>query len=609
MAPGFVFILGALVLPFLPKLLRRIWVPALAVMALLAVANLAPGQVATGRFWGQDLGLLQVDSIRILFGIAFALSTLIWGVYAWDNDDRVERTAGLLYAGAALVVVFAGDWLLLFLGWEVMSLSSAVIILAARRPEAYRAALGYLLVHVTGGVLVLAGISLIQASTGSTTVGPVALDGLGPWLLFSGVAINAAVWPFQFWVPDAYPEATPTGTVLLGTYTTKTAAFVMIIVFAGAPILMALGAIMALYGVVYALSTRNYRRLLAYSLVGQVGFVLMAAGVGPAAGPDGFSLGQSAAAAHAFMHVLYKSLLFMSAGAVLLRTGRPEGGGFAGLWRQMPWAFGFGVIGAITICAFPLTGAFASKNLISAALHDGSSRLAETATTVLYLVGALSPLYVGLRWLWLTFSGRDEGVEVAPSPVPMRLAMGVVAVLCVAAGLLAPQWVGLLPGTEGVTIISWGQVGKQLGLLAVGVLLFLAWRSAARKSLYGRLAGLPDTDRLARRLVMGFVAWIEGPFERTMARVSGFFHEAVPEQLGFMAQNPGGFMRVAVERIRLGGTALFGSQAAIDRAQARFTTQLRTYRHTPAGAGWPIGQTVLFAAVILAVALLIWLVG
>lgn len=94
-----------------------------------------------------------------------------------------------------------------------------------------------------------------------------------------------------------------------------------------------------------------------------------------------------------------------------------------------------------------------------------------------------------------------------------------------------------------------------------------------------------------------------------MARVSGFFHEAVPEQLGFMAQNPGGFMRVAVERIRLGGTALFGSQAAIDRAQARFTTQLRTYRHTPAGAGWPIGQTVLFAAVILAVALLIWLVG
>ena len=609
--PGLTLILGAVAMPFLPALLRRWAVPLLAGLVLFQLGRLEPGLTCGIDFVGGRVELLEVTWLRQLFGLAFGMATLLWGIYAWENDDRAERTAGLFYAGCALLVVFAGGWLTFFVGWEGMALASTGVLLAARTPTSARVAFRYLMIHIFGGVVLLCGITLLPGDPSFSSfaglegdhVLSLGRDGLAAWLVFIGFAVNAAVWPLAAWLPDAYPEASPTGTVLLGTYTTKTAVFAFAFFFAGETLLCLLGAGMAIYGVVYALSTRNYRRLLAYSLVGQVGFMLCAVGVGG-------ELGQGAAAAHAQMHVLYKSLLFMTAGAVLLRTGQPVGGGLGGLWRKMPVTAACAAVGAAAICALPLTNGYLSKSLILDAVHGSGAPWAHWAQTVLYVASAAAPLYVGLRYPWLAFGGRDEGVAAEPAPRSMRLAMGLAALLCLVLGMVPGLWMPRIPGAEDVHPFALDHVGKQLLLLAAGTALFLAWRGLARR-LPARPAPpadrLPDTDRLWRAGAVAFQGFVDGPLMRVLGALSDFVNEALPSALAYVARNPAGFMRLLGERLRLGVTALFGTPAAVDRAQARFASLAGRYRSTRPAQVWPIGRTALFVTLLLATSLLVWL--
>lgn len=610
--PGLILILGAVAIPFLPRLLRRLAVPVLAGLVLVQLGRLEPGLSTCGIDFAEGrVELLDVTWLRQMFGWAFGLATLLWGIYAWDNDDRAERTAGLLYAGCALFVVFAGGWLPFFVGWEGMALASTGVILAARTPHASRVAFRYLLVHLFGGVVLLCGIALLPGDASFFSfeglhgdhVLSLGRDGLAAWLIFLGFAVNAAVWPVAAWLPDAYPEASPTGTVLLGTYTTKTAVFAFAFFFAGETLLCLLGAGMAIYAVLYALSTRNYRRLLAYSLVGQVGFMLCAVGVGGA-------LGQGAAAAHAQMHVLYKSLLFMTAGAVLLRTGQPLGGGLGGLARRMPITAACAVVGAAAISAVPLTNGYLSKSLILDAVHGSPERWAHWAQTVLYVASAAAPLYVGLRYLWLVFGGRDEGVEAAPAPPSMRLGMGIAAVACLVLGVVPGLWMTRVPGAGDVHPFAPAHVGKQLLLLAAGTIVFLLWRRLARGRPAGPTPGpLPDTDRLWLRGAAAFDAFVRGPLMGVLGAASTFVNEGLPRAAAYVARNPAGFMQLMSERLRLGLTALFGTPAAVDRAQARFADQAASYRTTKPAQVWPIGRTALFVTLLLATSLLIWLLN
>lgn len=608
MTPGLGLLLGALLLPFLPAFLRRAWVPALALLTLLTVASLTPGDVTTAHFWGHELEILRVDPIRLLFGWAFSLALLLWGIYAWEVDDRLEKAAVLACAGCALLVVFSGSWLVLLLGWEGMGVAATGVLVAGRTREAWSAGLRFFVVQILAGVLVMAGSALVHTTQHSWDVVPLALEGLGPWLVFLGFAIGAAAWPLSAWLPDAVPEASPSGSVPLALYTPTTAAFALALVFPGTPLLLVLGALMALYGMLYALFTRHYRRLLVYALVGQMGVVLCAVGAGPAPGAEGFTLGQSAAAAHAFSAVLFHALLFMTAGVVLLRTGRVQGGGFGGLRRQLPWTFGFAVVGAAAIAAVPLTNGYASLSLVREALAEADDRTLAFTRGVLAFVAAGAPLFVGLRYLWLTFAGREEDVRAEPASLPMRFGMGAGALLCLALGLAPGIWMRHLPAAGEAAVFRGPQVTTQLGLLAIGVAAFVLWRTLAARVLFGPPHALPDADGIWRGGARRFVAFVQGPFQRALTRISNGFHESVPQQLAWISQNPAGFFRVAFERIRLGVTAFFGSARMIDRAQARFAAQLDTYRSTRAAATWPIGRTVFYISLILALALVVWLV-
>jgi multicomponent Na+:H+ antiporter subunit D len=578
------------------------------VMLVIWVATLDPEATVTSRLWGIDVVLIEVTQLKLVFAWAFSLAYLLWSVYAWAVSDGIERGSGLVYVGCSFGVLFAGDLLTLFLFWEGMAIASTVVVLRGRTEGAKRAAYRYFMVHILGGVLLLTGIGLYTRGDTSMLrhVSDIGLDTAGGWMILVGYLVNAAAWPLAAWVPDAYPAASPAGNVLLGTYTTKVGVYVIVAAFSGEAVLMVFGAVMALYGFLYAFVTWNYRRLLAYSLVGQVGFMLCAAGVGG-------HLGESAAAAHALTHVLYKSLLFMSAGAVFLATGSALGGRNGGLWRTMPWTLLCGFIGALAISAVPGTSGYVSKALITDALHESHHPLSADIYKVLLFVTAMAPLYVGLRFPYLAFFGRrPAGEQDAPSRLPtatMRVAQGLTAALCLAIGLFPHLLLDLLPlHGEVVHVYTAAHVLKQLMLLSVGTVLFVVWWAVIRKRDVRRVDKVVDTDTIYVGLGRGFEAFVRGPFLAVLTVLSDVVHVRVPRALGAFARNPAGAMGLAVDRVRLGLSGFWGSDAAIDEAQAQYGADLARYRRAPGGP-WPIGRTVLYGALLLALFVIFWLVA
>ena len=193
-----------------------------------------------------------------------------------------------------------------------------------------------------------------------------------------GFILNAAVPPLHAWLPDAYGEATFNGSVFMCAFTTKTAVYALCRGFAGMEILVPLGVIMALYGVVYAVLENDCRRLLAYHIISQVGYMVAGVGLGTAMAING-------ACAHAFAHILYKGLLFMGCGAVLHMTGESKFTELGGLWKKMPWTFVFTLIGGSVHLRFPALQRFRQQ------IHDRRGRIRGAQ-----ILGRLPPA-AGLR--------------------------------------------------------------------------------------------------------------------------------------------------------------------------------------------------------------------
>ncbi|MBK8857552.1 MAG: hypothetical protein IPN11_07650 [Opitutaceae bacterium] len=257
-----------------------------------------------------------------------------------------------------------------------------------------------MLVHMAGGVSLLAGIMLHYTpraawpSACSTLITP----GwpAGSW--WSGFILNAAVPPLHAWLPDAYGEATFNGSVFLCAFTTKTAVYALIRGFAGLDVLVVLGVVMALYGVVYAVLENDSRRLLAYHIISQVGY--MVAGVGL-----GTELAINGACAHAFAHILYKGLLFMGCGSVLHMTGKSKFTDLGGLYQKMPWTFVFTLIGGLSISAFPLFSGFVSKSMI---VQAGFEDHKLWVGFLLLLASAGTFLHTGLKVPYFIWFGKNH---------------------------------------------------------------------------------------------------------------------------------------------------------------------------------------------------------
>jgi multicomponent Na+:H+ antiporter subunit D len=486
--PAWPYLAGALLVALGPRWSRAPVVVTASALAIGLAWMLPDGGRATVALFGADLVWLRVDALARLFALVFALIAGLGGLYALATPGRRLHTAAFVAAAAAMGIALSGDWLSLYVAWETLAVASFVLVLdGGARAEA--AAFRYVLVHLTGGALLLAGIVGHRAAGGSFLVEPLALGGPGILILL-GFAVNAAVTPLHAWLTDAYPESSPGGGVFLSAFATKAAVYALARVFPGAEPLVWAGTTMALYGVVFAVLENDIRRLLAYHIVSQVGYMVTGVGLGT-------PLAVSGAAAHAFCHILYKGLLFMGAGAVVHATGRRRLTELGGLGRPMPATLALYMVGAFSISGAPLLNGFVSKSLIVAAAA------AEHRSVVVWLLTLASVgtfLHTGLKLPYFTFAGPDRRLRPTPVPPPMLAAMGLTAALCALTGTLPGALYALLPHAVTWQPYTAAHVMESLQILAGTAVGF--W--LLKHHLGGEPTVTLDTDRLWR----AFGRWV-----------------------------------------------------------------------------------------------------
>ena len=525
--PGLLLILGAWVLPFLKGRAHRLAMLLLPAAALAICLRMSPGIYGEVSFLGQSVVFGRVDSLSLLFSYVFSIMAFIGMVYSLHVEEDTRHVTALTYAGAALGVTFAGDFLSLYVFWELMAISSALLVWQRRTPSALAAGFRYLLVHVFGGLILLAGIILHWSQTGSLAFADMeAFSGGAAWaLILVAFLLNAAVPPLGAWLPDAYPEATVTGAVFMTAFTTKSAVYVLIRGFAGTEILVWLGAAMAVYGVVYAVLENDARRLLAYHIVSQVGYMVCGVGIGTALALNG-------AAAHAFAHILYKALLFMGAGAVLEVTRLRKLSDMGGLYKTMPITLGLYMVGAFAISAVPLFSGFVSKSMVVTAAGESHRAL---IFLMLALASSGTFLHTGLKLPYYMFFGKDSGVRGQDPPRNMLAAMGLAAAACLLIGIFPGILYSHLPYPVDYVPYTLAHITATLGMLvftSLGFFLLLKHLDPELKISLdtdwfyrrGFSTAVTRTQRLLARLEYGFIGEIyEFVIRRPVLNAAGFF--------------------------------------------------------------------------------------
>ncbi|MBM3174821.1 MAG: Na(+)/H(+) antiporter subunit D [Chloroflexi bacterium] len=432
--PATILFLGAVLLPLLPRRMRSAALLVFPALTFFWLIYLNPGDNLSVHFLDYNLVVTRVDQLSLCFGYVFALITFLGGIYSYHLRGTAEQVSTLLYAGSSLGVVFAGDLLTLVFFWEIMAVSSVYLIWARGTTLSRGAGFRYLIVHLFGGSMLLAGVLVQLTQTGSMLF--TYMDGgLGAYLIMFGFCLNAAVPPLHAWLSDAYPEGTVTGSVYLSAFTTKTAVYALARGFAGWDILVWAGAAMAVYGVIYAVLENDARRLLAYHIISQVGYMVCAVGIGTATAING-------ATAHAFAHILYKALLFMGVGTVLYATGQSKLTNLGGLARAMPLALTFYMVGALSISGFPLFSGFVSKSLV---VHAAGLNHMGLVVLLLNLASVGTFLSTTLKLPYFIWFGHKNSAQPSAIPLGMYLGMALTAISCIAIGVYPSLLYNILP--------------------------------------------------------------------------------------------------------------------------------------------------------------------
>ncbi|MCK5541301.1 MAG: Na(+)/H(+) antiporter subunit D [Desulfobacterales bacterium] len=459
---AFIFIAGSFLIPFLKGRVKSVYMLSLPILAFINLIFLPKGLSWEIGFLDYTLILSRIDNLSLVFGYIFILITFIGMIYAIHVKDDIQHVAAFCYSGGALGVTFTGDLFSLYFFWELMAVASTFLILAQRTTDARRAAFRYFMWHFFGGVCLLAGIVLYVSTTGTIAFSYIGLSDLGTALIFVGFCLNAAIFPFHSWLPDVYPRATITGAVFMSAMTTKSAVYILARTYPGVEVLMWAGAFMTCFPIFYAVIANDMRRVLSYSLINQVGFMICGIGIGS-------QLAINGVVAHAFCHIIYKALLFMSMGAVLHMTGKIRATDLGGLYKYMPMTAIFCIIGAASISALPLFSGFISKSLTVAAV-------AENNQTIIWLMLLFASAgvfhHAGIKVPYFVFFGHDSGIKTCEPPFNMRLAMGIAAFICVFLGVYPAPLYSLLPFPVDYQPYTLFHVIGMLELLMFGALAF-----------------------------------------------------------------------------------------------------------------------------------------
>ncbi len=452
---------------------RAIIVLVAPLITLWAIWSLPDGVLISTRFLDYQIQPLEVSPVRRMFATVFTIMAFTGALYSFRTAKTAELGAAFAYASGAVGVSFAGDLLTLLIWWEMMAIFSTIVVWCGGTEASRRAGIRYALMHLLSGILLKIGIEGVYVHTGSLEIEAMLATDLDRWLILAGILINAAAPPFSSWLPDAYPEASPTGAVFLSAFTTKTAVLALILLFPGEQVLIWVGLYMVFYGIIYALLENDARRILAYSIINQVGFMVTAVGIGT-------ELALNGAALHAFAHIIYKALLLMSAGVVLHRTGMRKCTDLGGLFRTMPVTCVCGIIGALAISSFPLTSGYTTKTMISVAAEQ------QHLVFVWYMLAAASAgvfLHAGIKFPWFVFFQKDSGLRPKDAPWNMAAAMVFFAFLCIALGVYPEPLYAMLPNAAIVPVYKPEKLVFYLQLLLFSGLAFFLLLNYMKRTL------------------------------------------------------------------------------------------------------------------------------
>lgn len=583
--PAAIFIVGALGIPFLKGKVKSAYLLFLPAMALINLMAMPEGKYWVVGFLEYDLIFGRVDKLSLVFGYIFALITLIGMIFALHVEDDVQHVAAFIYAGSALGVTFAGDLFSLYVFWEMMAVSSVFLVWARKTDTSVRAGWRYLLVHIVGGLFLLAGTLMYVAETGSPEFSFIGLGtyGAASYLILIGFAVNAGLFPLHAWLPDAYPEATATGAVFMSALTTKSAVYVLARTFPGAIELVWIGAFMTCFPIFYAVIADDLRRVLAYSLLNQVGFMVCGIGIGTPLAVNG-------AAAHAFCHILYKALLFMSMGSVLHMTGKIRATDLGGLYKTMPFTCLCCIIGAASISAFPLFSGFTSKAMtISAAAHE------KLVMIWFFLQFASAGVFPYIKVPFFTFFGQDSGIRASDPPMNMRVAMGIAAFLCIFLGVYPQPLYQILPyPVDYIPYTAFHVIGK-LQLLMFGAFAFTLLILSGYYPPEIRALNL-DTDWFYRKGAAVFMWFIDRPMAWVGGVLQKMWFDYMPRFLNLLSKDPVGVILVVKDSFLLQIFKLSESDF-VSEVQQRLTKHKQSY---PAPFRyWGLGPAVFWVILLL----------
>lgn len=540
--PFVLFFVGAVVIAFTRGTARKVLILAIPLVGGLNLwFGVEPGLHLQFDLLGYTLTPYRADKLSLLFGYLFHLAAFLGFIYALHlgdgtpegsvagevgEDDIVgnasaglQHVAAMVYAGSALGAVFAGDFITLFIFWELLAISSAFLVWARKSERSYATGFRYLIIHVISGVLLLSGALMLAHETGSIEFGHVGLAGTGAagWILLLSFGIKAGFPLLHNWITEAYPESTPTGTVFLSAFTTKVAVYALARSFVGTDVLIYIGTAMTFFPIFYAVLENDLRRVLGYSMINQIGFMVAGIGIGT-------SMAVNGAVAHAFADVIFKGLLFMSMGAVMTMTGRTKGTDLGGIYKTMPFTAGLCIVGASAISAFPLFSAFVTKSMIMVAAIE-EHHYVVWLFMLFASAGVLE--HAGIKIPFFSFFAHDSGIRAKEPPRNMLIAMSIGAVLCVLIGVFPTQFYTLLPYEMDYHPYDLRHVVTQLQLLAFGALGFI---TLVKSGVY------PDEKRAIHVDAEWFYRkagpWLVGTVGRAVTRVDVYVRSSVLEFVG-----------------------------------------------------------------------------
>ena len=460
--PGLVMFIGAFLIPLFPHFYRQIYMVLLVILSALALFSVE-GTHFVIQLKNINFILHQSDSLSFPFAIVFHIAAFIIIIYGSHIKEWKEQLAIMSYAGASIAALHAGDLFTLFLWWEATAFTSVILIFCGNTLRAYRSAFRYIIIQVGSGILLLSGAILLFQSNDEAIFQQLDINSTPGLLIFIAFGIKAAFPFLNGWLQDSYPEASEVGTVALSSFTTKLAIYALARSFAGVEILIYIGALMTFFPIFFAVIENDLRRVLAFSLNNQLGFMVVAIGIGT-------ELAINGAVAHAFAHIIYKGLLFMSMGAVLYRVGTCKASELGGLFKYMPITAVCSIVGAVSISAFPLFSGFVAKSLIM-------SSLGYEGLTLIYFMLLFASAGVlhhsGIKIPFFAFFAHNSGLKPKEAPINMIAAMLISSLLCILIGIFPSLFYQILPYNTYYQPYDFSHVVSQLQLLMFAVFAFI----------------------------------------------------------------------------------------------------------------------------------------